>query len=212
MKSNPAIPGRSTAKGRLRMRASAPHFLLPWSWPHTRPFVPQPHVCCCACARIRLAAEKQPIWLVVGRVVSKVNKLRIIGILYNEHRDVYHSRCLDWFESCRNMYRNYMEKEQLPRVLAMQHEALYGWAREALEGRWHTIEGKSWIRTQCGQIWKPSLVPNISYNFKNAVRQNVCGGHGLQGGVSACYRQCECATQRWHTVSTDTVVSVGTQD
>ena len=31
----------------------------------------------------------------------------------------------------------------------------------------------------CGQIWKPSLVPNISFNFKDAIFQNVCTGHGL---------------------------------
>ena len=43
-----------------------------------------------------------------------------------------------------------------------------------------------------GQNSKPSLVPNISFNFKDALCQNVYTIHGLQGGFSVCYMQCAC--------------------
>ena len=38
----------------------------------------------------------------------------------------------------------------------------------------------------CGQIWKPYLVPNISFNFEDAMCQNVCTRHGLQEGWVFC--------------------------
>ena len=46
----------------------------------------------------------------------------------------------------------------------------------------------------------PSLLPNIPFNFKanisfhfkDALCQNVCTGHGLQGGLSACYTLQKC--------------------
>ena len=39
-------------------------------------------------------------------------------------------------------------------------------------------------------------LPRTKYflHFKDAVFQNVCTGHGLREGFSACYMQCECAT------------------
>ena len=33
-----------------------------------------------------------------------------------------------------------------------------------------------------GQMWKPDLLPNISFNFKDVMCQNVCTRHGLQRG------------------------------
>ena len=53
------------------------------------------------------------------------------------------------------------------------------------------------IRTRlngCGQISKPSLVLEFSFNFKNALCHTVYTRHGLQGGFSVCYMQCESVT------------------
>ena len=51
-------------------------------------------------------------------------------------------------------------------------------------------------RNGCGQIGKPPLLPDISFKAKDAMCQNVCTGHGLQGERSACYMQCERAASR----------------
>ena len=36
--------------------------------------------------------------------------------------------------------------------------------------------GYHWRKNLGGQIWKPSLLPSISFNLKDAMRQNVCTG------------------------------------
>ena len=42
----------------------------------------------------------------------------------------------------------------------------------------HTAGG--YISGECGQIWKPYLVPHKCFNFKDAMCQFLCTEHGLQ--------------------------------
>ena len=52
----------------------------------------------------------------------------------------------------------------------------------------------STVQNRYGQISYSYLIPNISFNFKDAMCQTVCTRHGLQEGFSARCMQCEGAT------------------
>ena len=67
-----------------------------------------------------------------------------------------------------------------------------------LQTRWtyvhHPMPGSGYFRAPgeerfwggggdwCGQVWKPSFLPIVSFNLKDAMCQNVCTGQGLHGG------------------------------
>ena len=107
------------------------------------------------------------------------------------------SHDLGWVGGCKDGWTGQTKNRQRAGWLKLTHQRDCGWGSQMdqRDQNMHLMmvdgyrgPGGGFRKGQngCGQIWKPRLIPNTSFNFQDVMCQNVCTRHGLREGWVFC--------------------------